>query len=147
MPAPMTREQCQQFLAGVHVAILSVNQPRTGRGPLAMPLWYRYELGGDIVIVTRPETRKARLIKADTWVTFLVQSEELPPKYVTIEGRVTSVAPAQVDRDLRPIAHRYLNGEVADGYLAATRPNGATNELVIRIRPERWFSRDFGQSG
>ncbi len=37
MPAPMTREEREQFLAAVHVGILSINQP--GRGPLTMPLW------------------------------------------------------------------------------------------------------------
>ena len=68
-------------------------------------------------------------------------------EYVSVEGRVVSVAPANVDRDLRPIAHKYLGAEVANGYLDATRPNGVTNEVVIRIKPERWFSRDFGKPG
>ena len=144
MPAPMTREECEQFLAAVHVGVLSVNQP--GRGPLSTPLWYVYQPGGEIVIVTRPETRKARLIEAGAQVAFLVQTEELPPKYVSVEGRVVAVAPANVDRDLRPIAQKYLGAEVANGYLDATRPNGVTNEVVIRIRPQRWFSRDFGSS-
>jgi hypothetical protein len=48
---------------------------------------------------------------------------------------------------LRPITHKYLGAAVADGYLDATRPNGVTNEVVIRIKPERWFSRDFGKPG
>jgi len=145
VPAPMTKTEREEFLAGVHVGVLSVNRP--ARGPLTMPLWYRYEPGGEIILVTRPETRKARLIRAEMPVAFLVQSEELPPKYVSLEGRVVSVTPADVDRDLRPIARRYLSAAVADGYLDATRPNGVTNEVVIRIRPERWFSRDFGKSG
>jgi nitroimidazol reductase NimA-like FMN-containing flavoprotein (pyridoxamine 5'-phosphate oxidase superfamily) len=145
VPAPMTRQEREQFLAAVHVGILSVNQP--GRAPLVTPLWYVYEPGGEIVVVTRPETRKARLIAAGTPVSFLVQTEDLPPKYVSVEGRVVSVAPANVDRDLRPITQKYLGADVANGYLDATRPNGATNEVVIRIRPERWFSRDFGKPG
>ena len=143
MPAPMTREEREQFLAAIHVGILSVNQP--GRAPLAMPLWYLYEPGGDIVVVTRPETRKARLIAPDARVAFLVQAEELPPKYVSVEGRVVSVAPADVDRDVRPLASKYLGAEVGNGYIDATRPNGTTDEVVIRIRPQRWFSRDFAK--
>ena len=143
MPAPMTRDEREQFLAAIHVGVLSVNQP--GRGPLAVPLWYLYEPGGEIIVVTRPETRKARLIAPGARVAFVVQAEELPPKYVSIEGRVVSVTPADVDRDLRPLAGKYLGVEVANGYLDATRPNGTTNELVIRIRPERWFSRDFAK--
>jgi len=53
----MTREERERLLAGVHVGVLSINQP--GRGPLAMPLWYLYEPGGEIIIVTRPEARNA----------------------------------------------------------------------------------------
>ena len=145
MPAPMTREEREQFLAATHVGILSVNQP--GRGPLAVPLWYLYEPGGDIVVVTRPETRKARLIAPGTFVAFLVQAEELPPKYVSLEGRIVSVTPAEVDRDVRPLASKYLGPEVGNGYIDATRPDGRTNEIVVRIRPERWFSRDFAKPG
>ena len=145
VPGPMTREEREQFLAAVHVGILSVQQP--GRAPLATPLWYLYEPGGDIVVVTRPETRKARLIAPGTCVAFVVQAEELPPKYVSVEGRVVSVAPADVDRDVRPLAGKYLGAEVGNGYIDATRPGGTTNEIVIRICPERWFSRDFGKAG
>ncbi len=59
MPAPMTREERETFLADVHVGVLSVDEP--GRGPLSVPVWYVYEPGGEIVMVTRPEARKARL--------------------------------------------------------------------------------------
>ncbi|HVN88115.1 MAG TPA: pyridoxamine 5'-phosphate oxidase family protein [Candidatus Binatia bacterium] len=145
MPAPMSREERERFLAAVHVGILSVNQP--GRAPLAVPLWYLYEPGGDIVMVTRPETRKARLIAPGVRVAFVVQAEELPPKYVSVEGLIVSVAAADVDRDVRPIAAKYLGTDVGNGYVDATRRNGATNEIVVRIRPERWFSRDFAKVG
>ena len=144
MPAPMTRAEREAFLAGVHVGVLSVNEP--SRGPLSVPVWYRYEPGGEIIVVTRPEARKARLLEVGARVSFLVQSEEMPPKYVTTQGRVISVAPADVTRDLKPVVRKYLGAEVGDGYVDATRPNG-TNELVIRIRPLRWYSRDFSRPG
>lgn len=144
MPAPMTREEREAFMAGVHVGVLSVEEP--GRGPLSVPVWYLYEPGGEITVVTRPEARKARLLAVGASVAFLVQSEEMPPKYVTTQGRVVSVAPADVARDLKPVVRKYLGAEVGDGYVDATRPNG-TNELVVRIRPRRWYSRDFGRAG
>ena len=65
---------------------------------------------------------------------------------VTIQGHVVSAEPADVARDLKPIVRRYLGAEVGDAYVDNTRPNG-TNEIVVRIRPERWYSRDFGKSG
>ena len=88
MPAPMTRKERESFLAGIHVGVLSVDEP--GRGPLAVPVWYLYEPGGEIVVVTRPEARKARLLTAGARVAFCAQSEEMPPRYVTIQGRVAS---------------------------------------------------------
>ena len=144
MPAPMTRVEREEFLAGVHVGILSADEP--GCGPLSVPVWYLYEAGGEIVVVTRPEARKARLLGVGARVSFCVQSEEMPPKYVTIQGRVVSAAPADVARDLKPIVRRYLGAPVGDAYVDNTRPDG-TNEIVVRIRPERWYARDFGKSG
>jgi len=140
----MTRDEREQFLAGVHVGVLTADEP--GRGPLSVPVWYLYEAGSEIVVVTRPEARKARLLGVGARVSFCVQSEELPPKYVTIQGRVASAAPADVERDVKAIVRRYLGAEVGDAYVDNTRPNG-TNEIVVRICPERWYSRDFGKAG
>jgi hypothetical protein len=140
----MTREEREAFLADVHVGVLSIDEP--DRGPLSVPVWYLYEPGGEIVVVTRPEARKAPLLTVGARVAFLVQSEEMPPKYVTTQGRVVSAAPADVARDLKPVVRKYLGAEVGDAYVDGTRPHG-TNEIVLRIRPERWYSRDFGRSG
>lgn len=143
MPAPMTREEREAFMAGLHVGIVSVDEP--GRGPLSVPVWYLYEPGGEIVLVTRPEARKARLLTVGARVSFVVQSEDMPPKYVTIQGHVASAEPADVGRDVKAVVRKYLGTEVGDGYVAATRPNG-TNEIVVRVRPDRWYSRDFGRT-
>ena len=144
MPAPMTREEREAFLAGVHVGIVSVDDP--GRGPLSVPVWYLYEPGGDIVLVTRPQARKASLLKVGARVSFVAQSEDMPPKYVSIQGSVVSATPADVGRDLKPVVRKYLPADVGDAYVDNTRPNG-TDEIVVRIRPDRWFSRDFGRPG
>src|SRR5262245_42836861 len=144
MPAPLTREEREAFLSGVHVGVLTVDEP--GRGPLSVPVWYRYEPGGEIVLVTRPQARKARLLTVGARVAFLAQSEEMPPKYVTVQGRVVSAAPADVERDVKSVVRKYLPADVGDAYVDNTRPNG-TDEIVVRIRPERWYSRDFGRAG
>lgn len=144
MPAPMTREERELFLQDVHVGILSVDEP--GRGPLSVPVWYLYEPGGEIVLVTRPTARKAALLTVGVRVSFCVQSEEMPPKYVSVQGVVVSTTPADVDRNLKPVVRKYLGAEVGDAYVDNTRPNG-TDEIVIRIRSDRWYSRDFGRPG
>jgi len=114
--------------------------------PLVVPVWYLYEPGGDIVVVTRPQARKAGLLVPGARVAFCAQTEELPPKYVSVQGRVVSAVPADVERDVKPIVRKYLGAEVGDAYVDATRPNG-TDEIVVRIRPMRWYSRDFAKSG
>jgi nitroimidazol reductase NimA-like FMN-containing flavoprotein (pyridoxamine 5'-phosphate oxidase superfamily) len=144
VPAPLTRAEREEFLAGVHVGIVTVVEP--GRGPLSVPVWYRYEPGGEILLVTRPEARKAKLLTPGARVAFCVQTEDLPPKYVSIQGRVAAAEPADIARDLKPVVRKYLGTEVGDAYIDGTRPNG-TNEIAVRIRPERWFSRDFGRPG
>lgn len=139
----MSRAECQEFLAGIHVGVVSVSDGE--RGPLSVPVWYVYEPGGEITLVTRPEARKAPLLQPGAPVAFLVQSEEMPPKYVSIQATVGSATPADIARDLKPIVRKYLGAEVGDAYVDNTRPNG-TNEIVVRLRPRRWFSRDFGRS-
>ena len=146
MPRPLTREEREEFLSALHVGVLSVADG--DRGPLTTPVWYTYEKGGDIVVCTRRDTRKVRRLALGKRASFLVQVEgnitagELP-KYVSVEGSVVKLEDADLDRDLRPIVHRYLGAAVGDAYLASTRGDKATDEVVVHIRPERWFSRDF----
>jgi nitroimidazol reductase NimA-like FMN-containing flavoprotein (pyridoxamine 5'-phosphate oxidase superfamily) len=139
----MTRDEREAFLAGLHVGVVTVDEP--GHGPLSVPVWYLYEPGGEIVLVTRPQARKAGLLSVGASVAFLVQSEEMPPKYVTVQGRVVSTEPADVARHVKPVVRKYLGAEVGDAYADGTRPNG-TDEIVVRIRPVRWYSRDFARS-
>ena len=56
MALPMTKEKREAFLADVHVAIISVVED--GLGPLAVPTWYSYELGGEVRIVTGRRSRR-----------------------------------------------------------------------------------------
>ena len=147
MPRPLGREERERFLAELHTGVVSVADG--DRGPLTSPVWYSYEPGGDLVFCTRDDTRKARLLALGTRVSFLAQVEGdiargVLPRYVSVEGPVVELESADLDRDLRPIVHRYLGQAIGDGYLKATRGDRATGELVVRIRPERWLTRDFG---
>ena len=54
MPKVMTPEEREAFLAGVHVGVLRVSAG-DDRGPLATPLWYRYEPGRSVRFMTLPE--------------------------------------------------------------------------------------------
>jgi len=139
----MTERERQEFLAGPHVAVLSV--ARDG-APHATPVWYAYEPGGDVTFFTGTQgrrSRKAELIGKAGAVSLTVQQEEFPYRYVTVEGTVVGEErPPSAERALA-IAGRYMPEEQAQGFVGAELAN-PTNEFVLfRIRPDRWLSFDF----
>ena len=142
MSLQMTREEREAFLADVHIGVVSVADGE--RGPLTAPVWYAYEPGGEIVFVTGSDSRKAIALRDVSRASFLVQTESLPYKYVSIEGPVT-VGVADLEKHTRPIAHRYLGQEAGDGYLAATRTEDRAEEALVTIRPERWLTVDYAK--
>ena len=142
MSLQMTRDEREAFLADVHIGVVSVADGE--RGPLTAPVWYAYEPGGEIVFVTGMDSLKTKALRAASRASFLVQSEALPYKYVSIEGSVT-LGVADLEKHTRPIAHRYLGQEAGDGYLAATRTEDRAEEALVRIRPERWLTVDYAK--
>jgi len=143
MSLAMTREERESFLAELHIGVVSV--PDGDGSPLTCPVWYDYERGGEIVFVTGKTSRKAALLEKAKRASFLVQTEELPYKYVTVEGTVAPLEAADLDRDVRPIAHRYLGAELGDGYLASTRDEHSDGDVLVRIRPQRWRTVDYNK--
>ncbi|KAA3657758.1 MAG: pyridoxamine 5'-phosphate oxidase [Chloroflexi bacterium] len=134
----MTRAEQEAFLTEVHVSVIAINAE--GRGPVTMPIWYKYEPGGEIVMTTQADSLKAVMLRKAGRFTLCVQQETLPYKYVTVEGPVTNITNADLEKDIRPIAERYLAPERANRFVNSLRNS---HELVIRMKPERWFSRVF----
>jgi nitroimidazol reductase NimA-like FMN-containing flavoprotein (pyridoxamine 5'-phosphate oxidase superfamily) len=142
MSTAMTKAEREAFLAGVHVGVLSLAEP--GRAPLTVPIWYRYTPGGELAFMTGRDSRKGRLLAVGTRVALCAQTEHAPYKYVAVEGVVTAIDGADVDRDTRPMAHRYLGREVGDQYVLALTDETETSVLV-HVRPERWSSVDYAK--
>ena len=114
----MSKEEREAFLADVHIGVLCVARG-AGAPPVAAPVWYRYEPGGDVVIVSGRDHEKTRLARENAYASLCSQTEELPYKYVTVEG------PAEVrdgsDPELRrTLAHRYLGPDLGDAYVEST---------------------------
>lgn len=143
MSIVMSEQERQEFLAGVHVGIVSITED--GRGPVTVPVWYDYEPGGDLWFVTPADSRKAGLLDEGARISLCAQSEELPPKYVSVEGPVT-IDPATVPEHLEPMAQRYLGTELGAAYIEGSRGDDSPAEVVVRIQPERWFSADFAKN-
>jgi hypothetical protein len=75
-------------------------------------------------------------------VSLCAQTEAPPYSYVSIEGPVVHVGPVDRARDVLPLAVRYLGPELGAQYLEATAA-GAGEEILVRIRPERWLTVDY----
>jgi PPOX class probable F420-dependent enzyme len=139
MSFALSRKDREAFLAGTHVAVVSVVDG--GRGPLTVPVWYHYEPGGEVRIITSGATRKVGLLRAAGRMSLCVQEEAPPFRYVSVEGAVT-IERSESDAAMRAMAHRYAGEQAGNRYLELTKDDRA-NEVVIRLRPERWYSADF----
>ena len=135
----MTEAERQAFLRDPHVGTLAVE--RADGPPLAVPIWYDYEPGGELWVVTDGGSLKARLIEAAGRFTMSVQEETAPLyAYVSVEGAAT-IRPTDADADLRPMAHRYFGQEQGDWY--TDNAEHGPNPVRISMTPERWFTVDY----
>ena len=132
----MKKAQREAFLAGLHVGVVAI--ARDGEAPLAAPVWYSYEPGGDVVFVFESASEKIKLFEAQGQASLCVQNEGMPYQYVTVEGPAVV---CDTDDDIqRSLAHRYLGPEIGDLYLGAIAD---TVSRVARLTPSRWRTVDY----
>ncbi len=144
MSTAMTREEREAFLAGVHVGILSLNQE--GHGPLAVPVWYAYEPGGDVQFVTERASRKGKLLEEGRRISLCVQAEAPPSQYVSVEGPIIQIEPSDAERHERALAYRYLGSEAGDRYMeSVTDDRDEAAMILVHMRPERWLTADYSK--
>ena len=143
MSLAMSNEERETFLADVRIGILSLEE--AGRGPLAVPVWYDYEAGGDLWFVTDRDSKKGRLLAEGRRIGLCVQTETPPYKYVSLEGPISEISPADVETVTRPMARRYLGAEAGDAYIASTGSENRNGSIVVRMAPERWLTVDYAK--
>lgn len=133
----MTVDAREAFLAEPH-RIATITIARTTRAPLAVPVWYDYTPGGDVLVWMDRGSRKDRLLRASGRLAVSVHTDDLPYKYVTVEGPVTwNESPTFEDGVA--IAARYLPPALADAYV---RNALGPTSLIVQVRPEQWLSAD-----
>ncbi|MDF2825125.1 MAG: pyridoxamine 5-phosphate oxidase [Mycobacterium sp.] len=135
----MTSSEREAFLADVHVGVIAVERP--DRAPLAVPIWYGYEPGGEVLLWTDAGSVKEKLIRAAGRFAITAQVEQPPYRYVTAEGEVTAIEPAAREV-VEPIAQRYLGAEAGAEF---TDQSLGSSSMVIRMRPRRWLSNDYSK--
>jgi PPOX class probable F420-dependent enzyme len=137
----MSAAEREEFLAGVHVGVLSATAGTAGQ-TLAVPVWYSYQPGGLVTVLTGRRSRKAAAIRAAGRFGVCVQYDSPPYRYVSAEGPVVS------EEELDPaerlaMARRYLGAAGGDRYVT-DNPDPGRENVVFRMRPERWLSQDQG---
>ena len=145
MPGPLTEREREAFLADLHVATLSVASD-SDRPPLTVPIWYQYELGGNVTFFTGSQGRKARksrLIEKAGVLSLSVQQEQPPYKYVTVEGAVVQTDRPPSAQQLLAIVRRYLPEEMAQGFVQEELGRPDSELVVYTVRPDRWLTADF----
>ncbi|MEU2005532.1 pyridoxamine 5'-phosphate oxidase family protein [Rhodococcus sp. NPDC019616] len=136
----MSKADREKFLAALHVGVIAVD--REGRAPLAVPIWYGYEPGGEVAVWTGRGSLKERLIRAAGRYSLVAQDEAPPYRYVSVEGPATFDESPTAD-DIRGLATRYLPAEEVDAFVVQSFD--AASAVLIRMRPEHWLSVDYGK--
>ena len=108
-----------------------------------VPIWYSYEPGGELRVVTARTSRKAQLLQRAGRFSLCAQTETSPYKYVSVEGPVVAIEPADLERDRRSLARRYFGAELGDRYIESTRD--LVGNVLVRMRPERWLTVDYAK--
>lgn len=144
MSYAMSKVEREQFLAQPHVGVLSVVD---NGAPLTVPVWYGYQPGGPVRVITGQDSRKADAVRAAGWLSLCVQDEAWPYKYVTASGPVaiTGTASQAVQRDM---AARYLGDAGAEEYMSWINASGdADKQIAMEMTPQKWLTVDYGKQG
>lgn len=141
MSLTMGTAEREAFLADTHVGVIAVS--RGERGPLAVPIWYAYRVGGEVVLWIERGSAKERLIRDAGRFSLCAQVEEPPYKYVTVEGPVVAWEEAPSAGRALEIALRYMPADEAADFVERSLSD---KSMLVRMSPELWLSRDEGQS-
>ncbi|MFF5447187.1 pyridoxamine 5'-phosphate oxidase family protein [Streptomyces sp. NPDC012888] len=139
---PLSTPEREAFLAEPHIGSLAIARPEQHRAPLVVPIWYGYQPGGDLWVLTGPDSVKARLMATAGRFSLLAERVSPTVRYVSVEGPILSTR-ATTDEEHRAMAERYLPPAAVRTYLEAAEKDIGP-QITVRMRPEHWFSTDLG---
>jgi PPOX class probable F420-dependent enzyme len=129
----MTPDETRAFLlAGTRTAALAT--VRADGRPHVAPVWFTLD-GDDLLFNTGETTVKGANLRRDGRVALMVDDEEPPFAFVSIEGDVSLSDDLDTMRHWATrIAARYMGEDQADAY---GRRNAVPGELLVRVHPTK----------
>ena len=101
--------------------------------PITSATWFGF-IGDDIVVATPAQRNKARNVREDPRISFIVDTKDMPYRGVAIEG-VAEIADDGDGAIIRAIIQRYLGPEAAAQMQSRLDTRG--ERVILRIRVER----------
>jgi PPOX class probable F420-dependent enzyme len=129
----MTQDETRAFLLeGTRTAALATVRP-DGR-PHVAPIWFTLD-GDDLLFNTGENTVKGANLQRDGRVALMVDDEEPPFAFVSIEGDVSLSDDLDTMRYWATrIAARYMGEDQAEAF---GKRNAVPGELLVRVRPTK----------
>ena len=129
----MTQDETRAFLLeGTRTAALAT--VRADGRPHVAPVWFTLD-GDDLLFNTGENTIKGANLRRDGRVALMVDDEEPPFAFVSIEGDVSLSDDLDTMRYWATrIAARYMGEDQADAY---GRRNAVPGELLVRVHPTK----------
>jgi PPOX class probable F420-dependent enzyme len=137
---PMTKREISRFLAEPNIAVVAVTAP--DGAPHAVPTWFEYRRG-EAFFITDSSAFKCKCLMRDPRVTLCIDTRKPPYKAVILKGRAEmeeKVADAMLER----MAIAYMGKKAGRDYAAELKGEPV---VVVRFKPERVISWDYGKEG
>lgn len=137
---PMTKREISRFLAEPNIAVVAVTAP--DGAPHAVPTWFEYRRG-EAFFITDSSAFKCKCLMRDPRVTLCIDTRKSPYKAVILKGRAQmeeKVADAMLER----MAIAYMGKKAGRDYAVEFKGEPV---VVVRFKPERVISWDYGKEG
>lgn len=139
MSLAMTKTEREAFLSDLHVGVVSMN--RAQLGPLSAPIWYAFD-EGLVWFTTGEQSLKGKLMQMGDRISMVAQTEAAPYQYVSVEGPIVVRVAADLERDIRPMAIRYLGEQGGNQYADHSSAEG---NVLVKMKPEKWLTVDYSK--
>lgn len=140
MSTAMSRAERERFLSEPHIGVLSVAVAGEPAELISVPIWYAYDPATGVSVITSNTSVKGVALEAAGRFCLVAQNEQIPYRYVSVEGPIADIHETDVDGELLPMSVHYFGEELGARYTAQVAGDATLRTYVMR--PERWRTSD-----